>query len=163
MLTGASIAYTKRRSLRAVRKSAAALEERLNFPFYFSKSGSVRTGSTFDESVGFEIPPFELKEHGRQAVVEAAADKFSRVAAYDRVGRHVFVTTADAAMMAPSPIFTPGIMTERRPIQTSLPMMVLPFMRRQVVGGPGRFCPFAAKETKGIGRHRRYAVIPLRP
>ena len=32
-------------------------------------------------------------------------------------------------------------------------------MRRQVVSGTGRFCPFAAKETKGIGRHRRYAVI----
>ena len=90
MLTGASIAYTKRRSLRAVRKSAAALEERLNFPFYFFQIRICKNRKHLDESVGFEISPFELKEHGRQAVVEAAADKFSRVAAYDRVGRHVF-------------------------------------------------------------------------
>lgn len=90
MLTGASIAYTKRRSLRAVRKSAAALEERLNFPFYFFQIRICKNRKHLDESVGFEIPLFELKEHGRQAVVEAAADKFSRVAAYDRVGRHVF-------------------------------------------------------------------------
>ena len=69
MLTGASIAYTKRRSLRAVRKSAAALEERLNFPFYFFQIRICKNRKHLDESVGFEIPPFELKEHGRQAVV----------------------------------------------------------------------------------------------
>lgn len=90
MLTGASIAYTKRRSLRAVRKSAAALEERLNFPFYFFQIRICKDRKHLDEIVGLEIPPFELKEHCRQAVVEAAADKFSRIASYDRVGRNVF-------------------------------------------------------------------------
>ena len=64
-------------------------------------------------------------------------------------GSTSFVTTEPAAIMAPLPIFTPGIMTLSRPIQTSLPMTVSPLKGSWAMWGGTASSQAPPKTAKG--------------